>query len=120
MEWMTEQGMNESMKAGTMKRKSHINNRLGCPDASLEGKKLKIAIAGMRKETFPGESEAHLSSKLNLNINRFWFCKGLSEVPSIFKAEPQYRRRFCTSVHKYETLHKIPNGLVHTDMEKLA
>ena len=98
------QGMNEGMKAGTMKRKSHINNRLGCPDASLEGKKLKIAIAGMRTETFPGESEAHLSSKLNLNINRFWFCTSLSEVPSIFKAEPQYRRIFwfCTSVHKYE------------------
>ena len=81
MEWTTEQGMNESMKAGTMKQKKpHL--RLGCPDASLEGKKLKIAIAGMRKETFPGESEAHLSSKLNLNINRFWFCTGLSEVPS--------------------------------------
>ena len=89
MERTTKQGMNEGMKAGTMKRKKpHL--RLGCPDASLEGKKLKIAIAGMRKETFPGESEAHLSSKLNLNINRFWFCKGLSEVPSIFKAEPQY------------------------------
>ena len=82
MESTTKQGMNEGMKAGTMKRKSHINNRLGCSDASLEGKKLKIAIAGMRKETFPGESEAHLSSKLNLNINRFWFCTGLSEVPS--------------------------------------
>ena len=51
----------EQMKAGT-------DLRVECCDASLEGKKARIAIA---KKLSQGRVKPHLSLKLSLNIDRF-------------------------------------------------